>query len=134
MNERKFYQQVGVECTKTYQQPDTKEAKQSWSKIGEQKNRMDKQKGIRVTRIWRRPQVENTLQFTWSNSQKTTKLEIVRPWWHTWILVLKKSLPSITDWLSRWIDTLKLHIYPNGWRKERPHWSKKEPPETTKDP
>ena len=31
----KFYQQVGEECVKIYQQPDEKEAKQFWSKIWE---------------------------------------------------------------------------------------------------
>ena len=32
-NERKFYQQVRGECTKTYQQPDDKEIKQFWGQI-----------------------------------------------------------------------------------------------------
>ena len=32
-NERKFLQKVGGDGTKTYQQPDAREAKQFWSKI-----------------------------------------------------------------------------------------------------
>ena len=32
-NERKFYQQVGGNDTKTYQQPDARETEQFWSKI-----------------------------------------------------------------------------------------------------
>ena len=34
-NKRKFYQQVGGEWVKTYQQPNAKEAKRFWSKIWE---------------------------------------------------------------------------------------------------
>ena len=34
---------------------------------------------------------------------------------------LKNSLPSMTDWVSKWIDALK--TYPNGWLKEKPPWS-----------
>ena len=37
--QRKFYQQVKEECTKTYHQPDIRETKQFWSKIWEQKER-----------------------------------------------------------------------------------------------
>ena len=40
-------------------------------------------------------------------------------------IVLKNSLPSMTDWLSKWTDAYKKWIYPNGWPKERPPWSKK---------
>ena len=36
--ERKFYQQVGGEWVKTYQQPDAKEARRFWSKIWKQKD------------------------------------------------------------------------------------------------
>ena len=32
-NKKKFYQAVGGECTRTYQLPDVKKAKQFWGKI-----------------------------------------------------------------------------------------------------
>ena len=44
---------------------------------------------------------------------------------------LKNSLPSTTDWLSKWIDAFKKLIYPNGWPKKRPPWSKKFSPKGT---
>ena len=37
----------------------------------------------------------------------------------------KDALPSIIDWLLKWTDANKKQIYPNGWQKERPHWTKK---------
>ena len=44
-----------------------------------------------------------------------------------------KKLPSsMTDELLKWTDAYKEHTYPNGWPKERPHWSRgtlsREPP------
>ena len=41
----------------------------------------------------------------------------------------KNSLPSTTDWLSRWLK--KKEVYPNGWLKERHPWSRKT---TAKEP
>ena len=40
---------------------------------------------------------------------------------------LKNSLPSMKDWLSKWIHAYKKQIYSNGWQKERPPGSKKTP-------
>ena len=37
---------------------------------------------------------------------------------------LKNSPPSMTDWLSKRIDTNK-QTYANGWPKEKPPWSRK---------
>ena len=72
--ERKFYQQVGWDDTKTYQQPDAREAEQFWCKIcqpreNNKKSRMDKQHGKRVS--------------TLLNNTKNIKLENARPWLNT---------------------------------------------------
>ena len=45
-NERKFYQQIGGDGTKTYQQPDTKGTKQFWIKIGQPRERNKKTEWI----------------------------------------------------------------------------------------
>ena len=45
-NERQFYQQLGVDDTKTYQQPDTKEIKRFWTKIWQPKKHYEKAEWI----------------------------------------------------------------------------------------
>ena len=61
-NEKKFYQQVVLDGTKTYQQPDARETKQFWSKIWQpredKKSRMDKQHRKRVKRLEEGPKVK----------------------------------------------------------------------------
>ena len=54
-NKRKFYQQVGGKCTKTYQQPDSKDAKECWSKIWERKERNRKTESL--NNMWKELQV-----------------------------------------------------------------------------
>ena len=39
----------------------------------------------------------------------------------------KNSLPSTTDWLSKWIDAYKKQTKSNEWQKKRPPWSRKAP-------
>ena len=38
---------------------------------------------------------------------------------------LKNSPPSEMNWLSKWTDTYKKQMYPDGWPKEKPQWSRK---------
>ena len=45
-NERKFYQQLGGEDTKTYQQPDAKETQRFWTKIWQTKKHNQKAEWI----------------------------------------------------------------------------------------
>ena len=44
-NERKFYQQVGGDDTKTYQQPDARETEQFWTKIWQPRECNEKPNG-----------------------------------------------------------------------------------------
>ena len=88
----KIYLQLGEECTKTNQQPNDKETKLFWSKIWERrehnrKSWMDKQHGERVRITRRSPEGKNAPRLTQSNTQKSTKSEIVEPWWHARILI-----------------------------------------------
>ena len=75
----------------------------------QQKSRMDKQ-------YWKK---NNTRRTEYSEQpSKSIKLENARTWWHIWILVFKKSLPSMTARLSKWIDAYKKQTYTNRWQKK----------------
>ena len=88
-NERKFYLQVGRYGTKIYEQPNAREAKQFWSKIWhtrEQKCRIDKRHGKRVSKTRRRAKTKMHIS-SLRTTLKDIKLEKARLWWHSWILV-----------------------------------------------
>ena len=76
-NERIFYQQVGGECSKTYQEPGAKEAKQFWSKIWGQKEHNRKANWINNMKkelqgIEEIPEAENYLKLLRATEQHFT--------------------------------------------------------------
>ena len=78
---------------------------------------MEEPRGKRSTSTWKRPIYENIPWFTQSNTQtiinwKTSGYDGIHGFW------FKNSLPSMTDWLSKWIDALKMQIYSNGWQRK----------------
>ena len=100
----KFYQQVGEECSKTYQQLDAKKAKQFWSKILECRDHNRETKWISIIKMLQRLEERQKQKYISIHSEQHKK-EI--PNWKTpdydgihrfWF---KNSPPSITDWLSK---------------------------------
>ena len=87
-NERTFYQQLGGDDTKTYQQQDAKETQRFWTKLWQAKNirkrlnGLDKQYDKRTRRTWRRPESGNTHRTTQKkkNTKKDIKLENAWTW------------------------------------------------------
>ena len=55
---------------------------------------MDTQHYKCTRRTWRRPQNENSHRLTQNITEKNIKLENVRPWWNTWLLVQEIYLHS----------------------------------------
>ena len=124
--EKRFYQQVGEECAKTYQRLDANESKRFWSKILERRDQNrdaewinNREKELEI--LEEVPQMENTPRVTLGNIPKATKLKNLMVYMDSGF-----KIPSTIDWLSKWIDTDKKQIYKNGGPKERS--PKTEPP------
>ena len=127
-NERKFYQQVGGDDTKTYQEPEAKEIKQFWTKNGNQKH-SEKAEWINyMTRelegLEEGPKAEILIDLL-KTTLKNIKQENARPWWNTWFLFQEIHLHSrqtstrneqmpTRSTRNRMDDHRKYHIYPEG--------------------
>ena len=104
------------ECTKTYQQPDVKEAKEFWSKIWEGRehnrkagwiNNMEKE----GPKIKKKKKKEKKIRLdshrTILKKYQIKKCQAIIAYMDSGF---KNSLPSTTDRLSKWIDVLKKQI------------------------
>ena len=106
-SERKFYQQIGWQCIRTNQQLDAKEAKQSWSKICEDKEYNRKVKWINNMKKELYGLVEGWDEHKHGITQQHLKKYQIGK--HLFIMVyivsgFKNSRPSTTDWLFNQVD------------------------------
>ena len=124
-NERKFYQQVGGDDTKTYQQPDAREAEQFLSKIWQPGEHNKKAEWI--------SNMVKELEGLKEGLKVEIHIDLLR-------LTLKKYQTGKRQAMIKYMDSSSWNSPPylNGWPKEVPHCSKnnpiKEPPQTTTDP
>ena len=100
---KKFYQRVGGDCTKTYQQPDDKETKQFWGKIWQPREHNRKAKwinnlGKELERLKEGPKAKIFIDSLWVTLKKNTKLENSWLWWY--IDTGLKKFTSIHDRLA----------------------------------
>ena len=107
INERKFYQQLGGDDIKTYQQPNAKETERNWTKIWQPKKHDERaewgKQYYKITRrTWRRPRSGNTHRFTQQDTKKNTKLEKARSRWNTWFLDQEIHLHSWQTLTRNW--------------------------------
>ena len=86
-NERKFYQQLGEDNSKTYQQPDAKEAELFWKEIWQPKEHNRKAEWLNNMSKELQGLEEGSKMEIYVDLLKTTlkniKLENARPWWTT---------------------------------------------------
>ena len=82
----------------------------------------------RVRKTLRKNEGENTHRFTQNNTKKIPNRK-TPSFGGIHEFCFKKSPPSMTDKLSKWINAYQKQTYPNGWPKERPHWTKKSIPQ-----
>ena len=122
-DERKFYQQLGGDDTKTYQQPDARETERFWTKIWQPKKHNQKSelitKWLKNQKGSKKAKSGNTHRFNLNNTEKISNWKMpghdgIRGFWF-------KEFTSIHDRLAlKWTDAYKEHKYPHGWPKERP--------------
>ena len=129
-NERKFYQKVGGNGTKNFQQRDAREIEQFGVKFGNQeditKNRRYMEHGKRVRRTGIRTESRNTHRFIHSNT-KNIKSEKQRAIMENVDSGSRNSPTFTTEKHSKWTDAYKKDKYLNSWPKDGPHWSKNTP-------
>ena len=90
-----------------------------------QKSRIDKQHKKEVQRL-EGPKVKLHIDSLWATLKKVPNWKITG---HDYIHIyrFKKSPPSMTDWISKWLDAWKKPTYRNEKSKKRPPWIKKFP-------
>ena len=139
-SERKFYQQMGGDDTKTYQPLDASETEQCWTKIWQTREHYKKAEWIsNITKelegLEEGPKAEIHIYLFKTTLKKISNWKTQRP---RWILV-KKKLTSILDRLALEMNRCLQETHIPEWmtKGKIPLIQKnpsKEPPQTTTDP